>query len=334
LKFCTRYPIQLIDEPLINKALELGKLEKVRITKVWPKEDQDFTPWLANEANIALLGEELNMDLEVQGTEVWVGKYKADIVCKETGSDGNVIIENQFGKTDPKHLGQIMTYASGLKASTVIWIAEKFEAEHRSALDWLNSVTDDTVEFFGIEIELFRIGNSIPAPMFNIISSPNEWNKSVKRKAEAASLTPTKALQLEYWQTLKETLEGMQGIKFKPQKPLPQHWTNISIGKYGYKICALANSRDYWIGVQLVVYTTDALTDFKRLRDKYEADSLINLSNNLEWAEKDGGKEHHVNLIFHNFNPLEKGLWREQHQILIDWVKKFHSYFGDKIREL
>jgi len=314
--------------------MELGKLEKVKITKVWAKEDQDFTPWLAREENILLLGEELNMDLEVQGTEVHVGKYKADIVCKESGSDGTVIIENQYNKTDPRHLGQIMTYASGLNANTIIWIAEKFEAEHRSALDWLNSVTDDSVSFFGIEIELYRIGNSNPAPMFNIISSPNQWNKSLKRKAETAVLTPTKTLQLEYWQKMKETIEELPNVRFRPQKPLPQHWTNFSIGKYGFKICALANSRDKWLGVQLVVYTSDALEDFRALRDKFEDDSRMNLSNHLEWAEKDGGKEHHVNLIFANCDPLDKQKWGEQHKLLIEWIGRFHAYFGDKVKQL
>jgi hypothetical protein len=201
-------------------------------------------------------------------------------------------------------------------------------------LDWLNSVTDESVSYFGIEIELFRIGSSDPAPMFNIISSPNEWNKSLKRKAEAASLTPTKTLQLEYWQTMKETLEGMASVKFRPQKPLPQHWTNISIGKYGFKICALANSRDKWIGVQLVVFTSDALEDFRKLREQYEDDAKENLSGELEWAEKDGGKEHHVNLIFADRDPLDKKQWKEQHKILIEWIGKFHKYFSDKVKKL
>lgn len=314
--------------------MELGKFEKVVITKVWPKEDQHFTPWLANETNISLLGEALNMDFEVQGTEVWVGKYKADIVCKEAGSDGYVIIENQYGKTDPRHLGQIMTYASGLNATTIVWIAEKFEAEHRSAIDWLNSVTNDSVAFFGIEIELFRIGDSKPAPMFNVICSPNEWNKSVRRKTETGTLTPTKELQREYWQTMKEAIEKMNNIKFKPQKPLPQHWTNISIGTNGYKICALANSKDNWIGVQLVVNTTDALEDFRKLRAQWESDSKAKLSEDIDWAEKDGGKEHHVNLIFLGHHPLEKLLWPEQHKLLIKWIDKFYSYFGDKVKKL
>jgi len=34
----------------------LGRLEKVELRKIWEKEDTHFTPWLAREKNIELLG--------------------------------------------------------------------------------------------------------------------------------------------------------------------------------------------------------------------------------------------------------------------------------------
>ena len=231
---------------------QLGKLEKVEIRKVWAKEDAHFTPWLALEENIALLSEELNLDLEVQAQEERVGPFRADILCKDIATDRFVLIENQFGKTDHSHLGQILTYASGLNALTVIWIAEKFHEEHRAVLDWLNSLTDDTVEFFGIEIELYKIGNSEPAPMFNIVSKPNNWSKSIRRTAQSAGLTETKLLQQDYWIALKEFVEKGKAT-FRMQKPLPQHWTNIAIGRSGFILYAFANTQDKRIGVQLAI---------------------------------------------------------------------------------
>jgi hypothetical protein len=312
---------------------QLGKLEKVEIRKVWQKEDSHFTPWLAKAENIALLGEELNIDLEVQAQEERVGPFRADILCKDMANERYVLIENQFGKTDHTHLGQIMTYASGLNALTVIWIAEKFVDEHRAVLDWLNSITDESVEFFGIEIELYKIGDSAPAPMFNIVSKPNSWSKTIKRSAANATLTETKILQQEYWQTLKDYVEK-QKVTFRMQKPLPQHWTNISIGRSDFKVCAIANTRDKWICVQLVVWGNDALENFRKLKELYEEDASKKLSDKLEWAEKDGGKEHHLNYVIPNTDPMNKADWQNQHKQLKEWIEKFSNYFKDKIRDL
>ncbi len=91
----------------------LGRLEKVDIKSIWRTEYNHFTPWLAREENINLLAEELKTDLEIVAIEKPVGPFRADILCKDTGTDNYVLIENQFGKTDHTHLGQIMTYASG-----------------------------------------------------------------------------------------------------------------------------------------------------------------------------------------------------------------------------
>ncbi len=155
----------------------------------------------------------------------------------------------------------------------------------------------------------------MPAPKFNLISKPNTWSKSIKKDSTNIQLTETKQLQQEYWQGLKDYVETKK-VSFRLQKALPQHWTNISIGKSDYKLCALANSRDKWIGVQLVVTGNNSLENFKRLKDKYQLNSETELSNNIIWAEKEGRKEHNVNLIFENNNPLNKTLMKEQHDIL------------------
>ncbi|GAI13697.1 unnamed protein product, partial [marine sediment metagenome] len=120
--------------------------------------------------NIEILSETIGIELEVQSQEENVGPFRADILCLDTANNHFVLIENQLEKTDHTHLGQLMTYAAGLDAVTIIWIAQKFTEEHRAALDWLNGITDDTINFFGVVIELYRIGDSVPAPKFNLVS--------------------------------------------------------------------------------------------------------------------------------------------------------------------
>ena len=113
----------------------LSKLKKIDLRKAWKSEDQEFTPWLANEENLELLGDAIGIELELVAQEKDVGPFRADILCKNTENESYVLIENQIEKTDHKHLGQLLTYTSGLEAVTIIWIASKFTEEHRKSLD-------------------------------------------------------------------------------------------------------------------------------------------------------------------------------------------------------
>src|SRR3954454_8795457 len=153
----------------MNKP-QLGRLQRVSVRDYWLDEAREFTPWLAQEENIALLGETIDLELEVEAQERNVGPFRADILCRDTITGHFVLIENQLERTDHIHLGQLLTYAAGLEAVTIVWVARQFTEEHRAALDWLNGITNTTINFFGLEIELWRIGNSDLAPKFNAVS--------------------------------------------------------------------------------------------------------------------------------------------------------------------
>ena len=102
---------------------ELGRLIRVELRDIWISESSDFTPWLAREENLVVLGEALGIDLELEAQEKAVGPFRADILCKDIGTGAWVLIENQLERTDHGHLGQLLTYASGLEAVTIVWIA-------------------------------------------------------------------------------------------------------------------------------------------------------------------------------------------------------------------
>ena len=99
------------------------------------------------------------------------------------GTDTWVVIENQLEQTDHDHLGQIITYAAGLDALTVIWVAAKFVDEHRAALDWLNENTAEGISFFGVEVQLWRSASPFRRAEFNVVSRPNAWTKQVRSGA-------------------------------------------------------------------------------------------------------------------------------------------------------
>ena len=171
---------------------DFGRLEQVELRTVWVSEDSDFASWLARGDSLALLSETINMDLELEDTEGWVAPYPRGVVCRSRGSGGYVVIENQLEHTDQSHLGQLLTYAAELKAVTMVWVAAQFTQEDRNTLNWLNDVTNDNIRFFGLEVELWRIGESPLAPKFYLVSKPSGWGGNADEdKRSAVGSTPS-----------------------------------------------------------------------------------------------------------------------------------------------
>ena len=110
-------------------AVEVGKLEYVDPRTVWVHEALDFTPWLL--ANADRLSEALAMISRLEAAEHAVGGYSLDLVGRDITNDAVLIVENQLATTDHSHLGQVLTYAAGTGASTIVWIATAFREEHR-----------------------------------------------------------------------------------------------------------------------------------------------------------------------------------------------------------
>src|SRR3954451_24400591 len=161
----------------------LGRLERVDLRDIWLSDATSFTPWLARPENLTVLGAALNIYLELEAQERGVGPFCADILCNDIDTDLCLLIENQLERTDHTHLGQLLTYASGLDAVTIVWIAARFTDEHRAALDLLNRATTTGFNFFGLEVELWQIGSSPFAPKFNVVSQPNDWSRTVQEQA-------------------------------------------------------------------------------------------------------------------------------------------------------
>lgn len=221
---------------------KLGRLHKVELREIWNSESGDFTPWLAQEEHLKLLGDSIGVELELESQEKEVGPFRADILCRDTVTREWVLIENQLERTDHNHLGQLLTYAAGLKAVTVVWIAERFTEEHRAALDWLNERTDDKIHLFGLEVQLWRIGESLAAPKFNIVSQPNDWSRTVQKDADrTVALSDLKQLQLRFWTAFREHMETA-GSFVRCQKPFPQHWMNHAIGRSGLHLASIVST--------------------------------------------------------------------------------------------
>lgn len=138
--------------------MDLGTIHPVALKELWSGEATHFTPWLAEHLDV--LGEKLGMDLELESTEASAGDFSADIVARDLSTNKLVVIENQYGSTDHKHLGQLITYASVLGAGVVVWIAETIRPEHKSAMDFLNQNLKESLGLFAVKASAIRIDTS------------------------------------------------------------------------------------------------------------------------------------------------------------------------------
>lgn len=313
---------------------ELGRLRKVDLRDTWRSEAQGFTPWLAHEDNLALRADTLGIDLELEAVEQNVGPFRADILCKDTLSDRWVLIENQLERTDHTHLGQLMTYAAGLDAVTIVWIAARVADEHRAAMDWLNEITDADVRFFALEVELWRIGDSPAAPKFNVVSKPNDWSKSTsaaKKSVENAALTASQQELIEYWAAFEEALSHATK-RIRAVKPLPQNWLVHSIGKSSVTLNSSINRRDGWIRAEIYLTGDKARPYYDKLKaERVEIET--ELGEPLTWYEE-ASRDRRIYLTKIVPQVTDRSTWSEQHAWLAEKLDLLHDVFGKRVRRL
>lgn len=178
----------------------IGRLTEVDVRELWRHEQYDFSNWLARPANLEYLNEILGLTLVDVDKEVYVGPYRCDLVAKDETSGITVIIENQLEGTNHDHLGKIITYASGLDAKVMVWIVREAKEEHRAAIEWLNNNTAGDINFFLIEIHAYKIGDSDPAPKFEVVEKPNDFVKRSKAKGGDDELNKRESELLFFWE--------------------------------------------------------------------------------------------------------------------------------------
>jgi hypothetical protein len=309
--------------------MKLGTLKRLDLREYWKHEALDFTKWLSESENIALLSDEIGIGIEVTQTEASVGRFNVDILAQEENTGRKIIIENQLEMTDHSHLGQLITYAAGLEAQYVIWIVREVREEHRQAVDWLNEHTDEEISFFLVGLQLWQIEDSPPAPKFYVISRPNEWKKSVRTSAQEGALTDTTTKQLEFWQQLKE-FAAEKHPELKLRTPRPQHWFDVAIGRSDCHVCLIVDSRQDKVRCEL--YISDSKELYKDLLDsKDQIEKELGLVGQMEWRELPGKKASRIQAL-HSFKFDDATTWNNAFQWLSETALKFRKVFSKNWR--
>ncbi len=304
--------------------INLGRLKEIKdLRKVWPHEALDFTPWLAEEDNLALLADAVGLEITIDETESGVGDFNVDIYATETGTDRKIIIENQLEDTNHDHLGKLITYASGKSADIIIWVVKRAREEHRAAIEWLNNHTDENIAFFLVEIKLYQIGGSDIAVKFEVIEKPNDWTKEIKRHTGSS---PTLQARYDYWISFNDyAFANNHFVKeFNKRKASTEHWMTMSVGSSACHININQIRKDNLIMVEWYI------SDDKELFHKFyshKTEIETDMGMKLDWRELPDKKASRI-LISHVADFENKDKWTEQFDWIMDVALKMKKAFN------
>ena len=304
----------------------LGRLTQLDPREVWPHEANDFTPWLLENSDV--LADALGLEIELIDREHEVGDYFLDIIGVDLTNDCPLVVENQLTRTDHSHLGQLLTYAAGTDARTVVWVAPGFREEHRQAIDFLNTLTEGTARFFAVEVSVVRIGDSAPAPLLRLVAKPNDWHAAASASARNAGSSSLRGrLYLSLWEKVVDALNVAAPDETRSQKLGSRSWLTVSrpapIAKIG---CAFARNERVRVELYIGRGSADENQDlFARLlldRDAIESE----VGAELTWEELDGKRACRI-ALYRDGNVEREDMHAEYAAWLSDAVQRFKRVF-------
>ena len=311
--------------------VEIASLEDVPLREVWPDEAKHFTPWLA--ANPSHLGNALGMDLELEGEEVAVGPFSADVVLRGTQTGHLIVVENLLEATDHDHLGKLITYAAGLEAHWAVLVAKSFRPEHRSALNWLNSLSGEGSGFFGIEVHAVRIGDSPAAVQLDVVVEPDDFS----RRARAAEKTVSEvtARYIEWWTEFLPVFHEAHPGWSNAQTPSTTNWMNFPSGnsgvRYDLSFPYPAGASNYSLRAGLYIDDGDAVYPLLEVR-RAAIEAACDLD--LRWEPPENARASRVATYLDPANPADRGNWPQYRAWAIEALGELRRVFAEPIKDL
>jgi Domain of unknown function (DUF4268) len=323
--------------------MELGRLTLVDIRDVWKNETSNFTPWLAKEENLALLAKKLDFGkLTFSEIKPSIGDFDADLVATDE-SGAQVLIKNQLDITDQKHPKKALASPKGLDGdATIIWIATKFRDEHLARIDWLNADTNSNFNFFGIEIEVYQIGESLPAPYFNVVAKPSPEAINAKKLRNATNQKrKDQEFCIKYWTAFKKIYEK-SGEKNKFPSKLSNPWIEFELDTKDFYLCPYLNIKERKICFELQIYLTCVYTKKAfRLLEKQKIEIEIDAGKQFDWQERLKRKASRISTCIDGIDDSVNRVdfqnrddWQRQHQLIIDELRLFRRVFTERVRAL
>lgn len=307
--------------------MKLGKLTEVEVRDLWRHEQYDFSEWLSKSENIEYLNDILGFTLVEIQKEVTVGTYRCDLLAKDETTGTKVLIENQLEQSNHDHLGKIITYASGLDATIIVWIVKEAREEHRSAIEWLNNHTDENIGFFLIELHAYRIGDSLPAPKFEVIEQPNDFIKTNKNSSTNTEESRRAVERKEFWTKFNEIIIE-KGKPFNVRKATTDHWYDVAIGTSEAHIAINLVNKDHQIVLELYISNNKDLFD-SLYQQKNEIEDKLKLT--FDWDRLNGKKACRIKHIISGLDFDDHSNYDDLMTEIVDKATRMRDVFREYI---
>ena len=311
--------------------------------EIWESENEKFSPWLAK--NLNLLDQILGTELRLVSLEQPVGRFSADIFCVNAADDSLAVIENQLQITDHSHLGKLLTYAVGLQARYIIWVATEFENEHRNVLERLNDNMGIGFQFFGVKLELISINNSDCSPRFSLIVEPrNRIRPQVNDPSPINYSADSRSL---FWSKFREYIDNsstsLKPDDWDPNKP---DYLGFDIGQTHIWLAAWRHSRGTQIAVNLHMRQQYVESHFDKLKElPREIKQDFGIKPTLEWhrepyhlqqlAQLDPDKNiPQVGVYNRDVDLRYEDAWTVHFEWMVGNLEKLYRVFRPRIEEL
>ncbi len=311
--------------------VEVASLVEVPLREVWRDEARDFTPWLA--AHPEHLSERLQMDLELEGGEVAVGPFSADVVLRDANTGHRVVVENLLETTDHDHLGKLITYAAGLEAHWAVLIAKTFRPEHRSALIWLNSISGEGSGFFGIEVHTVRIGDSPAAVRLDVVVEPDDFARRVR--AGTKTMTDWQQMYTDWWAEFLPVFREAYPDWTSARAPSKDNWMNFPSGRsgirYGLSFSYPTGASNYSLSAH--VYIDDGASVYPALEAQRSAiEDACDLE--LQWEPSENTRSSRVAVYLDPADPVDRASWLTYREWAINTLGELRRVFAAPINAL
>ena len=307
----------------------LGQLRSVDVRDIWPNEEDDFTPWLASRKGLRLLSEWVGVPLEDAQTEVQVGQFRADIVCKDVSDPETpvtVVIENQLEPSDHDHLGKLLAYACGTQAHSGIWIATDFTPEHLDAVRAWNRPPDRPVDLYCVQLAAWSIDGSRPIVSFNVLARP-EASKS--RPTYFESTASHSSVLNQFWSSFHEVMVT-DGPGWTTRHVWDETFRSFEIGNKGACLSVvrdLARNR-----ARLYIFRGNRWIYDELKRDRMSINREI--GGQVRWRKGKSDNERCSIDISRPAHLYDRSRWDEEIEWMIDKLQLLDRVFRERLASL